>query len=82
MNKYSKDRLTFQEVIELESAVPGMYYRRCDYPAKWCFRFDHDLGGKLIQYRDGSESPATADWYHHDFMDGVFKISKPKSALV
>jgi hypothetical protein len=73
-----KNSLTFQEVVELEGTVPGMYYRRCDYPAKWCFYFENGTG-LLMQYYDGGEPTSRGDWYHHDFMDGVFKVSKPVS---
>lgn len=77
-NPYLVDRLSFQEVIELESNVPGMYYRRCDYKAKWCFRFDPDNAAKLTQYPDGGKPSSNGDWYHHDFMDGIYKVSEPK----
>ena len=77
---YLKDRLTFQEVVKIEGSEAGFYYRRCNYPARWCFNFDPDKAGKLTIHADGNErTDLPVEMYHHDLMDGVFVVSHRRS---
>lgn len=67
-------RFTFPELIEHESAHPGLFYKRTDYDAQWCITFDPNKAGLLRQWNCVTKKEGILELYHHDFMDGLFDV--------